>query len=150
LADLVRSPWQTGPYGERARGALAPQINAIRRWTGTYHQLCRRAAELPWVPTHGEPHTANQLHTDRGIVFVDWESLAQAPRERDLGPLVDAGYAELVAPNWEMIELFALEWRLQEIAEYAAWFARPHTGTASDETAFDDLVTELQRPAWTR
>ncbi len=75
LADLLlRGPWRTGPYGERARTALAQRIDAIRRWTDAYHDLSRRAAEHPWVPTHGEPHTANQLLTDHGIVFVDWES----------------------------------------------------------------------------
>jgi spectinomycin phosphotransferase len=150
LADLLRSPWQTGPYGERARSALAQRIDAIRRWTDAYHELSRRAVEHPWVPTHGEPHTANQLVTDQGIVFVDWESLARAPRERDLGTLVGSGYAELAAPNWEMIELFDLEWRLDELAQYAVWFTRPHTGTDSDRAAFDDLIAELKRPDWTR
>ncbi|TCC55303.1 aminoglycoside phosphotransferase [Kribbella pittospori] len=150
LADLLRNPWQTGPYGEPARTALAQRINAIRRWTDSYHELARRAADHPWVPTHGEPHTANQLVTDQRVVFVDWESLAQAPRERDVGTLVDSGYAELAAPNWEMIELFDLEWRLSELAEYADWFARPHTATDSDRVAFNDLTVELNRRDWTR
>jgi spectinomycin phosphotransferase len=150
VADMLRSPWQTGPYGERARNALAQRIDAIRRWTDAYHGLARRAVERPWVPTHGEPHTANQVVTDQGTVFVDWESLALAPRERDLGTLVDSGYAELAAPDWEMIELFELEWRLGELAEYADWFARPHTGNDSDRVAFDDLTAELNRPDWTR
>jgi spectinomycin phosphotransferase len=150
LAGMVNSPWQTGPYGDRARGVLGQRIDAIRRWTDCYHELRRRADELPWVPTHGEPHTANQLVTDRGIVFVDWESVALAPRERDLGTLVDSGYAELVAPNWEMVELFDLEWRLGELAEYAARFSQTHTGTDSDRAAFDDLTTELERLDWTQ
>ncbi|MFG1626333.1 phosphotransferase [Kribbella sp. NPDC049227] len=150
LADLLRSPWQTGPYAEPARNALAKRIDAIRRWTDSYHELARRAAEHPWVPTHGEPHTANQVVTDHGIVFVDWESLARAPRERDLGTLVGSEYAELAAPNWEMIELFDLEWRLEELAQYADWFNRPHAGTDSDRVAFDDLTEELNRPDWTR
>lgn len=149
VAELLRSPWQNGPYGERARSALAKRVDAIRRWTDAYLELSRRAAEFPWVPTHGEPHTANQLATDQGIVFVDWESLARAPRERDLGTLVASGYADLVAPDWEMIELFQLEWRLSEIAEYADWFSKPHTGTDSDRVAFEDLTTELERPDWT-
>ncbi|MFH8796860.1 hypothetical protein [Streptomyces sp. NPDC017941] len=42
-----------------------------------------------------------------------------------------------------MIELFALDWRLSEIAEYADWFAGPHTGTADDHTALADLYEEL-------
>ncbi len=39
-----------------------------------------------------------------------------------------------------MLELFDLEWRLDEIDQYAAWFAAPHTGTADDEIAFGGLV----------
>ena len=45
-----------------------------------------------------------------------------------------------------MLELFELEWRLDEIAQYADWFASPHTGTDSDAVAFAGLLTELGRP----
>jgi spectinomycin phosphotransferase len=100
------------------------------------------------VPTHGEPHSANQLITASGIVLVDWESLALAPPERDLRTLVAAGYADLVQPDWSMIEMFDLEWRLDELFQYAAWFSRPHTGNASDVVALEDLVHELHRPDW--
>ena len=44
-----------------------------------------------------------------------------------------------------MLELFDLEWRLDEISQYAAWFAAPHTGGADDEIAFGGLVEELER-----
>lgn len=49
-----------------------------------------------------------------------------------------------------MLELFGLEWRLDEISQYAAWFAAPHTGTRDDEIAFAGLRSELARPepAW--
>jgi spectinomycin phosphotransferase len=49
-----------------------------------------------------------------------------------------------------MIELFDLEWRLDELAQCAVWFTRPHTGTDSDRAAFDILIAELKRPDWTR
>ncbi len=45
----------------------------------------------------------------------------------------------------EMLELFDLEWRLDEISQYAAWFAAPHTGTADDQIAFEGLLHELER-----
>ncbi len=35
-----------------------------------------------------------------------------------------------------MLELFDLEWRLDEIAQYADWFLGAHAGTASDDVAF--------------
>ena len=76
-------------------------------------------------------------------MLVDWESLKLAPRELDLRTLVDAGVETDADP--EMLELFDLEWRLDEISEYAAWFAAPHAGTADDEIAFDGLLHELER-----
>jgi spectinomycin phosphotransferase len=47
-----------------------------------------------------------------------------------------------------MLELFDLEWRLDEIAQYADRFAAPHAGTASDAVAYAGLVEELMRPEW--
>ena len=110
--------------------------------------LVDEAADRTWVPTHGEPHPANQLRTADGVLLVDWETLALAPRERDLGPLVRSGYADLVHPDPAMLELFDLEWRLDEIAQYTDWFSSPHRGTASDAVAFRGLVDELDRPDW--
>ena len=49
-----------------------------------------------------------------------------------------------------MVELFDLEWRLDEIAQYAAWFSAPHTGTRSDEVAYGGLLGELQRGEFAR
>ncbi|MFC0622751.1 hypothetical protein [Kribbella deserti] len=146
LSELLRDTWRTGPYGERAHRAVGERLEAIRRWTASYHALGRQARERPWVPTHGEPHTVNQVRTDDEVVFVDWESLALAPRERDLRSLVDAGYADLVAPDRDMLRLFDLEWRLDEISQYATWFSQPHTGTANDQVAFTGLLEELARP----
>jgi spectinomycin phosphotransferase len=47
-----------------------------------------------------------------------------------------------------MVEMFDLEWRLDEIAQYAAWFAAPHAGTADDRIALGGLLGELDRPDW--
>jgi spectinomycin phosphotransferase len=161
LAGLTRTSWSTGPFGEPARVAIRRRLLGIRDWTAEYHRLADLARSRPWVPTHGEPHTANQLlvtlqskgddpleppQQKRGVLFVDWESLARAPRERDLRPLVDSGHAGLVAADQTMIELFDLEWRLDEVAGYAAWFAAPHTGSEDDRVAFEGLLGELARP----
>jgi spectinomycin phosphotransferase len=141
--------WDTGPHGEAARGAVAAKLADVDRWTSRYLDLAARAATTAWVVTHGEPHTGNQLVTASGLVFVDWESVALAPRERDLRTLVDSGFAHLVGPEWAGIELFDLEWRLDEISEYVRWFSSPHGGTASDRVALDGLRHELERPEWT-
>ena len=66
LALALGRPWDTGPYGERARGVLAERIGDIGRWVTDYHRLASVARTRPWVPTHGEPHTANQLVTPTG------------------------------------------------------------------------------------
>ena len=62
------------------------------------------------------------------MLLVDWESLALAPRERDLRPLVGSGFADLVDPDPGCSRCFDLEWRLDEIAQYADWFFSAHTG----------------------
>ena len=144
LALALGRPWDTGPSGERARGALAERIGDIGRWVAAYHRLASVARTRPWVPTHGEPHTANQLVTPTGRLLVDWETLRRAPAERDLRVLVQDGHGDLCAPDWAMVEMFDLEWRLDEVASYARWFAAPHTGTASDEVAWGGLRGEAR------
>ena len=146
LRSRLAEPWRTGPYGEAARRALTDRLTAIDGWTARYWTLTEQAHERPWVATHGEPHTRNQLRTVDGILLVDWESLSSSPRERDLSPLVESGYADLVEPDWAMVELFDVEWRLDEIAQYAGWFATPHVGSASDRVAWGGLQFELDRP----
>ncbi|CAA9376330.1 phosphotransferase family protein [uncultured Nocardioides sp.] len=147
LRDRLAVPWDTGPHGPTAREALLRHLDDVARWTRDYHRLAEEARTRRWVPTHGEPHTRNQVRLPDGrAVLVDWESLKVAPRERDLRGFVDAGRADLVDPHPPMVELFDLEWRLDEVDQYAAWFAAPHTGTASDEVAVSGLLAELERP----
>ncbi|SDT72344.1 phosphotransferase [Jiangella sp. DSM 45060] len=140
LRERTRSPWTSGPLAEEARGLLAANDAAIAACTARYLELAGWAAARRdhWVPTHGEPHHANQVVTGDGLRLADWESLALAPAERDLVDL--AGQAP-AGP--EMIELFRLDWRLVELDEYARWFAAPHTGTDDDHTALDGLREEL-------
>ncbi|WP_227999962.1 hypothetical protein [Nocardia australiensis] len=84
--------------------------------------------------------------TAHGLRLVDWESLALAPPERDYADLLAAADG-LLLPDSAMVELFALDWRLSEIAEYARWFAAPHIGTDDDHTALEGLYEELARGA---
>jgi spectinomycin phosphotransferase len=152
-AELDRrtaSAWDSGPYAERARLGLRGRLDAIERWVAAYHRLAVEARQRPWVATHGEPHTRNQLVVAGGVRLVDWESLKLAPRERDLRTLVDSGHADLARPHWPMVEMFDLEWRLDEISQYADWFAAPHTGDTNDDVAIGGLLSELGRPEWSR
>jgi spectinomycin phosphotransferase len=45
-----------------------------------------------------------------------------------------------------MVELYDLEWRLDEIAQYASRFSRRHSGDQDDQLAWDALQHELERP----
>lgn len=78
----------------------------------------------------------------RRVRLVDWESLALAPPERDYADLV-AVAQDLLRPDPAMLELFALDWRLSEIAEYSRWFAAAHIGSEDDHTALQGLYEEL-------
>ncbi|ONI75182.1 aminoglycoside phosphotransferase [Actinosynnema sp. ALI-1.44] len=140
-ARAVSEPWTAGPLGEEARTAIAARLDDIGRWTTRYLQLTEQAQRQrhTWVATHGEPHNDNQVVAGGRLVFVDWESLALAPRERDLVDLVGS-----VDADQAMIELFRLDWRLSEIAEYTTWFTRAHTGDVDDVTALGGLHEELQ------
>jgi spectinomycin phosphotransferase len=153
LARALQGTWDTGPLGEQARTALLRRLPDVWRWTASYSALAdlARTQRERWVPTHGEPDTGNQLVSDAQRYLVDWESLKLAPPERDLRTWSVAGHAAAIqhaAVAWPMVEMFDLEWRLDEIAQYAAWFAAPHAGTADDRIALGGLLGELDRPDW--
>jgi spectinomycin phosphotransferase len=147
LATLTQEDWGPGPFADEARAAVRDHLADLDRWTRRYHQLAEAADSRAWVATHGEPDSGNQLLTSEGRLLVDWESLKLAPAELDLRTLVDAGVPPQEAgADPEMIELFDLEWRLDEVSQYAAHFAAPHVGTADDHIAFRGLIHELERP----
>ena len=104
----------------------------------------------PGSPTHGEPHTANQLVTPTGRLLVDWESLRRAPAERDLRVLVQDGHGDLCAPDWAMVEMFDLEWRLDEIAQYAAGSPRRTPAPPATRSPGAACRGELERAEWRR
>jgi spectinomycin phosphotransferase len=151
LSALTHRTWGPGPYAESARDEVTARLGDVARWTTRYHRLAEFARGRTWVAAHGEPHYANQLQTSEGRFLVDWDTLRLAPAELDLKVLVEAG-APLrdVGADREMVELVDLEWRLDEINQYAAWFSAPHTGSRDDDVAFGGLLHELERPepAW--
>lgn len=140
LGARTLTPWTSGPHGETARDAIRDRLDDIARWTADYLRLAASTDPATWVSTHGEPHTRNQLVTAHGSVLVDWASMRLAPRERDLRWLPKVGDAALV-------EMFDLEWRLDEISQYADWFETRHAGSESDRIALGGLLHELSRPA---
>ncbi len=146
LARRTSHDWTAGPHGETARRALRDHLADLATWTADYHLLAGRTDPATWVPTHGEPDTGNQLATREGVLLVDWESLMLAPAERDLRALVDAGHPHPRArARADLLTLFDLEWRLDEVAQYATWFEDPHGDTENDRIALGGLLGELNR-----
>ena len=132
-------PWTNGPHGETARDAIRERLDDIALWTAHYLRLAASTDPATWVATHGEPHTRNQLDTER----------RHPPRR--LG-VAAAGSPRAGPPRWRrgqgdpdpaLLEMFDLEWRLDEISQYADWFEAPHAGTESDEVALGGLLHEL-------
>lgn len=155
IEDLDR-PWTGGPFSETTRALLARS----RDWVMSgldLHDALAQAAETDaggWVMTHGEPHGANTLRGHDGSLFlVDWETVAVAPRERDLWMVLDhesredwsayAGAAGAPPVHRDVLRLYRLSWQLSEIAEYVDRFRRNHEGSPSDRYAWGDLLQYL-------
>lgn len=144
LADLD-DPWNTGPYGERARRLLAANADDLVRLLAIHDQRAVAVAPNDWVVTHGEPHRGNIFRTTRGWAVVDWDTVLVAPAERDLWDLGGAG--ALADP--QLADLYRLRWDLTEVAVYIAGFYDDHTGDADDERSWEGLVNHLDlRRRW--
>ena len=93
------------------------------------------------VITHGEPHAGNVMRAGTGHVLVDWDTVARAPRERDLWWLADepgdiAAYTALTGDevDAEAVAFFRLAWDLNDVAEYLSVLRSPH---AENEDTLD-------------
>jgi spectinomycin phosphotransferase len=157
--DDLRSQWSTGPYGEQARRLLHPRTNAIRELFHRCDELADavRARGKPWVVTHGQMHSLNVVRTEDGrLRFVDWECVALAPRERDLGtwgndldPKTDedwAAYAcaghprDLDPTAMELYRHIGLLWGICADTEL---FRSPHVDNADTQHEWRNLQTAL-------
>ena len=140
--------------GRTARSARAPRSDAVDDRTVRERPTALRPGSPTWRsglrtasvsstsprvgPTPGAAH-ANQLRTSTGGL-VDWESVRWRPASA-----TSEAWSRRVAGGGcrpQMLRLFELEWRLDEITQYATWFAAPHTGTADDTIARDGLLHE--------
>ena len=157
LEDAIATPgqsaWLAGPYGNPTGELLIANNAGVLELVNRYDQLAAVVANdaEPWVLTHGEPHAGNTLQTTDGTTYlIDWDSVALAPRERDLWQLLDAP----AGPVWDsyqaksghgrnphpaIIEFFRLWWRLAEIGSYVRQFRAPHSGNADDDAAWKTL-----------
>jgi spectinomycin phosphotransferase len=124
------------------------------------HRYDELAAELAasadaWVVTHGEPGSANVIRTRGGSMhLIDWDTVAVAPRERDLVLILD-GSAEVLAvyqrtagpvtPRPAALELFTLWWALADICEFVQLFRHLHDDSADTAESWRSLCHKAER-----
>ena len=150
----VDTPWQGGPYSEPARAWLARTSTALRQRLQEFDKLAEALVDRAVVVTHGEPHPGNLMRTTRGLVLVDWDTVALALPERDLWMLAPlsrdekARYAAATGhePDEAALELFSLAWDLADLAEYVTLFRSPHSRNEDTDQAWDELTQiDLER-----
>lgn len=150
--------WELGPFAEPARSLLEQHAGAVSAAFDKYDALVAAVstARSRFVLTHGEPHAANTITTERGVVLVDWDTTLIAPPERDLWdlvgeePSVAARYEILTGTcvNHDAIELYRLAWDLSEIALYISDFGQPHDDTDDTREAWANLKRHLDPTRW--
>lgn len=145
LRVRLLTPWSKGPLGEQARQMMHSSLDVVADSLREYVALSNVALDSQdrWVPTHGEPHLANQFLVEGDLLLLDWETIAFGPPEIDLIVLPWSARSELGARE-DMLRMFRLEWQLTEIAEYTDWLENHHVGNKDDQYALDKLVKELK------
>ncbi len=147
--DELHGPWAGGPFSEPARGMVAEVVEPLRKQLSKFDRLAEQvsAAGDEWVITHGEPHAGNTMWRDDSILLIDWDTVAIAPRERDLWmvDLDEVGFDAYVAAGGTAdirssgIELFKLWWSLGEVAGIVDLLRSEHQDDANTRTSLAGL-----------
>jgi len=153
LLDVASETWDTGPFGEPARKTFAEHAERVWARLARYDELATVVAQTDrYVLTHGEPHHANTIDTDEGVVLIDWDTVLVAPPERDLYSMVDENPQTIddyqartgVTPRVDVLDCYRLRWDLTEVALYLALFQAPHTENADTAKAWEGLNDSLE------
>jgi spectinomycin phosphotransferase len=144
LGDLHR-PWQAGPLSDVVRRELVEHVDTIWHWLDQLDRFASGAAiaTADLVLTHGEPHPGNLIRHDGGLRLVDWDTVALAPRERDLWMIAEAdpsaieAYRKLAgrAPDPEALTAYRLLWTLADLASFTAQLRAEHHRSVDNERA---------------
>ena len=149
----ARAAWAGGPYAEPARALVAARADLVREMFIRYDALVPAVLSTSdgWVVTHGEPHARNVMRTnDGGIKLIDWDTVALAPRERDLWllePRTDedwAAYRCATSADPVALELCRLRWPLTDICIFTATFRAPHVDDENTRVAWRGLRGYLE------
>jgi spectinomycin phosphotransferase len=173
LGQLDR-PWTGGPFSEAARLLLASEAGPIGDLLARFDQLTDQLTAGPdRVITHGEPHPANLMATDRGPLLIDWDTVGLARPERDLwwvlgdpgdpGDPRDPGdtsdearrYTEATrrAINPDALSFYRIRWTLDDLAAFTQQLRAGHGRTedaAEAWQALKDTVADATREAAAR
>jgi spectinomycin phosphotransferase len=160
LRDLDQT-WSGGPLSEPARHVFARHAGDVAEFLSVADRLAAAVEKRgsPWVVTHGEPHSANVMRTDSGHVLVDWDTVALAPRERDLWMLVEdggenlTGYTDATGHelDGEAVDFFRLTWDLKDLAEYLNVLRSPHHESEDTVRDLEGLTRSVpSRDQWSR
>jgi spectinomycin phosphotransferase len=153
--------WSGGPFSEPARERFAGHAADVTLFLSLADRLAvdveQRGAR--WVVTHGEPHSANVMRAGTRDLLVDWDTVALAPRERDLWMLVENGaddlaaYAEATGHRIDhaALDFYRLAWDLNDVAESLNVLRSPHGESEDTAWAYDALTTCMpSRDQWSR
>jgi spectinomycin phosphotransferase len=146
----VNQTWPGGPLSEPARQTLARHADYVAELLALGDRLAVevRRRSTDWVVTHGEPHAGNVMRTAESYQFVDWDTVALAPPERDLWMLVSnereeaAAYADATGHRLDEVALdfFRLRWDLADIAAFTDQLRSPHHETEDTQKAYEALT----------
>jgi spectinomycin phosphotransferase len=142
--------WSGGPLSEPARRTLAGNASYVAELLALRDRLSADVAirSTDWVITHGEPHAGNLMRAGESYMLVDWDTVALAPRERDLWMLIEgpAGEADVYtdATGRQLDEValtfFRLTWDLADIASFTDLLRSPHDRSADTEKAHEAVI----------
>jgi len=150
--------WSGGPLSEPARQAFSSHAADMAEFLSLADRLAAGVEQRgdAWVITHGEPHAGNVMRAGTGLMLVDWDTVALAPRERDLWWLADEAddieaYADLTGHqiDREAVDFFRLAWDLDDVAEYLSVLRSPHTENEDTLDAYDGVTRCMpSRETW--
>lgn len=152
MGELGR-PWTSGPFAEPARKALDRHATDVADLVAIVGSLAARLEhpDCPWVVTHGEPHAGNMIRTDAGHVLIDWDTVALAPRERDLWMVIEHAGPDVLGPagaieidvDWDAVRYFRIRWLLTDIVYFTDQLRSPHDDTEDTDFALEMLAKSL-------
>lgn len=129
VLQAARQPWPADSIQAALAGWIGEKERLIYRVLRAAEGLGERLRkqQVSLVLCHADFHAANILVGEDGRWWViDWDGLLLAPPERDLSFWYDSPVWEEVAraygpralPRADLLEYYALEWVVQEIADY--------------------------------